>query len=276
MDEPSLYLVATPIGNLGDLSPRAVEILGKADFIAAEDTRKSGVLLKHFGIHKPMVSYYEHNTAVRGEEILRRLENGEVCALISDAGMPGISDPGEILVRQCHERGLRVSAIPGACAAVTALAMSGLSTRRFVFEGFLPQNDSERRRCIGQLAEEPRTVILYEAPHRLARTLRELCPLLGERRISLVREISKIYEEVRRTTVADAAAYYEENAPRGEFVLILEGAVPKTAEPLDREKLAHLFDRKRAEGLTRTAAAKELATEFGMSKHDIYEMFKNE
>lgn len=276
MKEPSLYLVATPIGNLGDLSARAVEILGKADFIAAEDTRKSGVLLKHFGIHKPMVSYYEHNTAARGEEILRRLENGEVCALVSDAGMPGISDPGEIIVRQCYERGLRVSAIPGACAAVTALAMSGLSTRRFVFDGFLPQNDSERRRFIRQLAEEPRTVILYEAPHRLARTLREMCPLLGERRISLVREISKIYEDVLRTTVMEAAAYYAENTPRGEFVLILEGATPKVAEAPDRETLAQLFAQKREEGMTKTAAAKVLAAETGIPKHDIYEMFKNE
>lgn len=271
----SLTCVPTPIGNLQDMSPRCLEVLKSVDFIAAEDTRNSGILLKLFDIKKPMVSYFEHNKAEHGAKILERLEAGETCALITDAGMPGISDPGEDLVRACRERGLTVSALPGPCAAVTALAMSGLPTGRFTFEGFLPTGKSDREKRLRSLEKEERTMIFYEAPHRLAGTLQELKAHFGEdRRISLVREISKIYEEARLTTLGEAAELYRENQPKGEFVLITEGAREEAAA-VSEEELKAAFEKRLEEGLTKTQAAKELAAEFGLKKSDIYERFKN-
>ena len=217
----SLYVVATPIGNLSDLSPRAVEVLKSVDFVAAEDTRNSGILLKYFGIKKPLVSYHEHNVSKRGGEIVEKLLQGQTCAFVSDAGMPAVSDPGEVLVRQCHENGLRVSAIPGPCAVVTALAMSGISTKRFCFEGFLSTAYNSRMKHLNSLLDEKRTIVIYEAPHKLRGTLDDILLVLGDRKISLVREISKKYEEVLLTTLSDAVAYYKENEPRGEFVLVI-------------------------------------------------------
>ena len=225
----TLYLVGTPIGNLGDLSVRALETLRSADFIAAEDTRVTAKLLNHFEIKKPCVSYYEHNKYASGEKIVARLLTGETCALVTDAGMPAISDPGEDLVRLCAENGVEVRAIPGCCAAVNALAVSGLPTGRFTFEGFLTVNKKSRREHLNSLKDETRTMIFHEAPHKLRTTLNDLMEAFGpDRRISLCRELTKLHEEVLRFTLAEAVAYYEENAPKGEYVLVVAGAAPKT------------------------------------------------
>ena len=214
----TLYLVATPIGNLGDFSPRAREILDRADFIAAEDTRVSVKLLNHFAIKKPLVSYHEHNRAAAGQAILARLLAGESCALVTDAGTPAISDPGEDLVRLCGENGVTVEAIPGCCAAVCALAVSGLSTRRFTFEGFLPANKKERRTALLKLQGEERTMVFHEAPHKLRATLSDMAEILGDRPVALCRELTKLHEETVRTTLAGAVALYGEREPRGEYV----------------------------------------------------------
>ncbi|MDE6996929.1 MAG: 16S rRNA (cytidine(1402)-2'-O)-methyltransferase, partial [Oscillospiraceae bacterium] len=222
----TLYLVATPIGNLSDLSPRAADTLAQADFIAAEDTRVTMKLLSHLGLKKPMVSYHEHNKASAGQTVLARLLSGESCALVTDAGTPAVSDPGEDLVRLCAENGVAVQSIPGCCALISALAVSGLPTGRFVFEGFLPVNRAQRRERLQALLGEERTILFYEAPHRLRSALEDLRTAFGDRPIALCRELTKLHEETRRTTLAQAAAYYQENEPRGEYVLVVSGAAP--------------------------------------------------
>lgn len=272
----SLYVVATPIGNLSDLSPRAVEVLKSVDFVAAEDTRNSGILLKYFGIKKPLVSYHEHNVSKRGGEIVEKLLQGQTCALVSDAGMPAVSDPGEVLVRQCHENGLRVSAIPGPCAVVTALAMSGISTKRFCFEGFLSTAYNSRMKHLNSLVDEKRTIVIYEAPHKLRGTLDDILLVLGDRKISLVREISKKYEEVLLTTLSDAVGYYKENEPRGEFVLVIEGAPEKNDAEISEEDIRKAFADAVSEGMTKSAASAAVAKKFGLLRRDVYDMFKGE
>ena len=275
MERPvSLYLVATPIGNRGDLSERAKQILASVDFIAAEDTRTSGVLLTGYGIKKPMVSYFDHNRRAHGTMILSRLEAGETCALITDAGMPAVSDPGQELVAECREKGLRVSAIPGPCAFVTALAMSGLPSRRFSFEGFLPQENKPRRALLDELKNDPRTLLFYEAPHRLLATLEEFARVFGEdRRICCVREITKMYEDSVLCTVEQAVEHFRLTPPRGEFVLVLEGAAPVSETP-GREEIVARY-RSMSAVMPKSAAAKEIARLYGMSKRDVYEQIKD-
>lgn len=269
----TLYLVATPIGNLGDFSPRAVETLNQVDFIAAEDTRVSVKLLNHFQIKKPLVSYHEHNHVTAGQSILSRLEAGESCALVTDAGTPAISDPGEDLVRLCAEAGVTVSAIPGPCAAITALSMSGLPTGRFTFEGFLSTTKKNRAQHLDSLRAEQRTMIFYEAPHKLCATLRDLAAAFGgERRISLCRELTKLHEEVLRLTLDGAVAYYETQPPRGEYVLIVEGA-PKQQEsgPVSEEEALMRVQALLAEGLSRKDAVRQVAAETGLAKNQLYD-----
>lgn len=271
----TLYLVATPIGNLSDLSERAIKVLSEVDFIAAEDTRNSMRLLSHFGISKSLVSYYEHNKRERGEEIVSRLLAGESCALITDAGTPAISDPGEDLVRLCAERGVTVTAIPGACAMINALALSALATSRFAFEGFLPVQKKERRERLALLEREERTFILHEAPHKLKSTLAELSALLGaERKIAICRELTKLNEEITRTTLGGAVDIYSEREPRGEYVLVIEGAGESKPIPVDEEIDV---ERLRAEvvlrcknGETKNRAIKAVAEAHGMSKNQLY------
>lgn len=268
-----LYLVPTPIGNLGDLSDRVRETLSAADFIAAEDTRVSLRLLNHLGLKKPLVSYYEHNRAESGPRILARLLDGETCALVSDAGTPAISDPGQDLVALCFDAGVPVRAVPGPCAAITALAASGLPTGRFTFEGFLSTAPKSRREHLDSLRGERRTMIFYEAPHKLVRTLSDFVSVFGpERRISLCRELTKLHEEILRTTLGEAAAYYETQTPRGEFVLILEGA--PAPEPAPGPSLADAVDRVNAllaQGLRRKEAVKQASDELGVPKNTLYE-----
>ena len=269
-----LYLVATPIGNLADMSERALKVLSEVDFIAAEDTRNSLRMLTHFGISKPMVSYHEHNRRERGEEIAERLLSGESCALITDAGTPAVSDPGEDLVALCAERGITVTSIPGACAMITALTLSGLPTARFVFEGFLPVQKKERRERLEELSFERRTFILHEAPHKLRTTLDDLADALGaDRRISLCRELTKLNEDVLRTTLGGAVEYYSEREPRGEYVLVVEGGQKKRAESLENtmtpeEAVAYYLE----EGMSRNDALKAAAKRLGISKNELYKM----
>ncbi len=275
MEKVSLWLVATPIGNRGDLSPRALEVLNDVDFIAAEDTRNSGTLLSSFGIKKPMISYFDHNRKAHGEKILSRLKAGETCALITDAGMPAVSDPGEDLVSDCIDLGLRVSAVPGPCAFVTALAMSGLPSRRFTFEGFLPTVKKEKTVLFEALKTEPRTMIFYEAPHRLRETLSEFESVFGsDRRIACVREITKIYEECVRSTLSEAIERYENADPRGEFVLVVEGYSPEEQPTPDEEQILALWRKKEAEGMGKSAAAKSIAKEYSLSKQEVYDLIK--
>ncbi|MDF2685386.1 MAG: rsmI [Clostridia bacterium] len=276
MKKISLYIVPTPIGNLSDMTFRAIEILKSVDFIAAEDTRKSGILLKHFEIKKPMLSYFEHNKAERGQIIIDRLLNGETCALISDAGMPAISDPGEMLVAQCYENNLTVSALPGPCAAVTALAMSGISTKRFCFEGFLSTAANSRKEHLSSLQKEKRTLIFYEAPHKLKGTLKDLSTYFGNRRISLVREISKIYEEVLLTSISDAIEYYKDREVYGEFVLLLEGSPEEDIKKdISEEELEKIFNEYISQGMTKSFAAKAVATRFNLLRREVYDKFKD-
>ncbi len=224
----TLYLVPTPIGNLGDISQRMAQTLAEADFIAAEDTRVSIKLLNHLGLKKPMLTYHRHNTETGGQAVLDRLLAGENCALVTDAGMPAISDPGEELVARCAQQGIPVVTIPGPCALVTALAASGQPTGRFTFEGFLAMNKKNRRAHLDALREEERTMIFYEAPHKLQATLKDLCQTFGpDRPVSLCRELTKLHEEIRRTTLGEAEEYYRENPPKGEFVVVVRGAPPK-------------------------------------------------
>jgi 16S rRNA (cytidine1402-2'-O)-methyltransferase len=267
-----LYLVPTPIGNLGDISLRCRETLETVDFIAAEDTRVSLKLLNHLNIKKPLVSYYEHNRAESGPRIVTRLLAGETCALVSDAGSPAISDPGEDLVALCAEAGITVTAIPGPCAAVTALSISGLPTGRFTFEGFLSTNKKNRRDHLESLVGEQRTMIFYEAPHKLRNTLEDLQKAFGpERRVSLCRELTKLHEEVIRTTLSGAVAYYKEQDPRGEYVLILEGAAPAAADEMTVEDALALVEAKIAAGMSRKDAVKEAAKETGIPKNTLYD-----
>ena len=267
----TLYLVGTPIGNMSDLSERAKKVIAEVDFVAAEDTRNSGLLLSRVGIKRPMVSYHEHNKRQSGEAIVARLAAGESCALVTDAGMPAISDPGEDLVRLCGERDIPVCAIPGPCAAVTALALSGLSTRRFVFEGFLPQKASERSEVLGMLASERRTVILYEAPHRMRETLVELLDALGDRHIAVCRELTKLNEEVLRCTLAEAVGYFDRVEPRGEFVLVIDGASAERTAKYPDDPADHVAFYERA-GLVRKDAIKAAAKDRGMPKGEFYRL----
>ena len=266
-----LYLVPTPIGNLGDISQRMADTLAAVDFIAAEDTRVSLKLLNHLGIKKPMVSYYRHNTEAGGQAVLGRLLAGESCALVTDAGTPAVSDPGEDLVRLCAASGVEVVAIPGPCALVTALSVSGLPTGRFTFEGFLAMNKKNRRAHLEELAGERRTMIFYEAPHKLVATLADLAEAFGpDRRISLCRELTKLHEEVRRTTLGEAAAWYQENPPRGEFVLVVEGAAQGAAETPTLEQALEQVERLRQEGLSLKDAARQVAKATGLPKNELY------
>lgn len=267
----TLYLVATPIGNLGDFSPRAIETLESVDFIAAEDTRVSIKLLNHFEIKKPLVSYHEHNHVTAGQSILQRLLAGESCALVTDAGTPAVSDPGEDLVRLCAEQGVEVLSIPGCCAAVNALAVSGLPTGRFTFEGFLTVNKKSRRERLESLKNEERTMIFHEAPHKLLTTLQDLSAAFGEdRRIALCRELTKLHEETTRTTLGEAVAYYTENAPKGEFVLVLAGAEPREAVAITLEDAVAQVLTLKAQGIRLKDAAKEVADHTGFSKNELY------
>lgn len=267
----TLYIVATPIGNLGDLTPRAAEAFAAADFIAAEDTRVTQKLLNHLGIRKPLVSYYEHNLRERGVLILDRIAAGESCALCSDAGMPAISDPGEVIVRDAHARGIRVVPVPAASAAVTALAVSGQATGRFVFEGFLPTNRRQKKERLAALAGETRTVVFYEAPHKLSTTLADLEAAFGAARsLTVCRELTKLHEEIRVTTVGAANAYYRENAPRGEFVLVMAGAEPPAPAAASPEDALALARARVAAGEPPAAAAKYAAAHSGLPKSEIY------
>ena len=268
-----LYLVPTPIGNLGDISQRCRETLENADFIAAEDTRVTLKLLNHLGIKKSLVSYYEHNKAAQGSRIVERILGGETCALVSDAGSPAISDPGEDLVRQCAAAGIPVCAIPGPCAAITALSISGQATGRFCFEGFLSTAKKSRREHLERLKNEQRTMIFYEAPHKLLTTLADMAAIFGgERPLSLCRELTKLHEEVVRTTLAEALEHYTENPPKGEFVLILAGAKPEAKQaPSETDAAARLAELI-GQGLSRKDAVKQTARELGLSKNAVYEI----
>lgn len=268
----TLYLVPTPIGNLSDISDRCRETLQSVDFIAAEDTRVTLRLLNHMGIKKPLVSYYEHNKEVSGPKIVERLLAGESCALVTDAGSPAISDPGEDLVRLCAEAGVTVTAIPGPCAAITALSISALPTGRFTFEGFLSTAKKSRFAHLDSLRAEQRTMIFYEAPHKLTGTLADLRQVFGgTRRICLCRELTKLHEEVRRMTLGEAAAYYEETPPRGEFVLVVAGAEEKAEEGCTFEAALDLVRARMAEGLSTKDAVKQVAKLTGFAKNLLYD-----
>ena len=276
VNKSTLYLVATPIGNLADISERAKKVLSEVDFIAAEDTRNSMRLLSAYGIRSELVSYYEHNKKVSGERIIERLLSGESCALITDAGMPAVSDPGEDIVRLCADAGITVSVIPGASAVVSALALSALSTRRFTFEGFLSAKPSERKKQLEDIKGEKRTMIFYEAPHKLKRTLLDMKDVFGEdRKISLCRELTKLNEEAIRTTLGGAIKLYEESEPRGEYVLVLEGAeeagvIEEAADSSlsPREQVEELI----ASGTQKKDAIKEVAKRLGVPKSEIYNL----
>jgi len=267
----TLYLVATPIGNLNDFSPRAVATLEGADFIAAEDTRVSLKLLNHFGIKKPMVSYHQHNHVTAGRAILERLLAGETCALVTDAGTPAISDPGEELVKLCAANDVPVLAIPGCCAVISALAVSALPTGRFTFEGFLTTNKKGRREHLQSLLDERRTMIFYEAPHKLQGTLADLYAAFGDRPVTLCRELTKLHEETRRTTLAQAVAYYQENPPKGEFVLVVAGAEPAEEAAVTLEEGASLVLARREAGERMKDAVRQVAADTGLNKNELYE-----
>lgn len=267
----TLYIVGTPIGNLGDISPRAVATLEKADFVAAEDTRVTLKLLTHLGLQRPLVSYYEHNKAESGRAILRRLQAGESCALVTDAGMPAISDPGEDLVRLCAENGVPVAVVPGPSAVISALALSGLPTGRFTFEGFLSVNKSARFEHLDSLRGETRTMVFYEAPHKLSGTLRDMLEVLGDRPVALCRELTKIHEETVRTTLSQAAAYYSENVPRGEYVLVVAGAAEESGPAVSLEEAVAMALELRASGMSLKDAAKRASQRTGVPKNDIYD-----
>lgn len=271
----TLYLCATPIGNLQDMTPRVVETLRMADLIAAEDTRNSIRLLNHFEIHTPMTSYHEYNKVEKARQLIGLLSEGKNVALITDAGTPAISDPGEVLVRMCHENNVPVTSLPGPCACITALTLSGLSAKRFCFEGFLPADKRERRAVLKELQAETRTMVFYEAPHRLVKTLEELYDSLGDRKITLCRELTKKFETVMPTTLTLALEYYEREEPRGEYVLVLEG---KSREALRQEEIASWqemtveehMDYYLRQGLDNKAAMKQVAKDRGVGKREIY------
>ena len=274
----TLYLVATPIGNLADLSERAIKVLSEVDFIAAEDTRNSMRLLTHLGISKPMVSYFEHNKRERGEQIAARLENGESCALITDAGTPAISDPGEDMVALCAERGIPVTSVPGPVASITALTLSGLPTGRFTFEGFLSVNKAERRAHLSALANEARTMLFHEAPHKLQATLDDLARVFGEdRRIAICRELTKAHEEILRLTLGEAVAYYKEQSPRGEYVLVVEGAKDAVAASFwDAMDIPTHVQHYMSSGMAKMDAIKQVARDRGVAKNEIYKQMVDE
>ena len=267
-----LYLVPTPIGNLGDISDRCRRTLEEADFIAAEDTRVSLKLLNHLGIRKSLVSYYEHNKTFKGQAIVDRILAGETCALVSDAGSPAISDPGEDLVKQCAEAGITVCAIPGPCAVITALSISGQATGRFCFEGFLSTAKKSRQAHLDSLRKEQRTMIFYEAPHKLVNTLEDLAKAFGsDRPISLCRELTKLHEEVVRTTIGEAIEKYTENPPKGEFVLVVAGAPEEVKEAATADDAAARVAQLMEEGLSRKDAIKRTAIELDLPKNVVYE-----
>ncbi len=265
-----LYVVGTPIGNLSDMSPRALEILGSVDFIAAEDTRVTMKLLTHFDIHKPLVSYYEHNLREKGEYIVDRISAGETCAIVTDAGMPCISDPGEDLVRLCAERGIEVNVVPSPTAAMSALAISGLPTSRFSFEGFLSVTKKQRNAHLDEIKDYKRTLIFYEAPHKLKNTLDDLLSALGDRRISLCRELTKIHEEVLRGKISEMIDYYSDKTPKGEYVLVVEGALEEEEKSGDIEDAVKYAKKEIENGKKASEACKEAAKKFGFSKSEIY------
>jgi 16S rRNA (cytidine1402-2'-O)-methyltransferase len=266
----TLYLVATPIGNMSDISERAVKVLSEADLIAAEDTRKTGLLLSRLGISSELVSYYDHNKEEKGPRIIERIKNGENCALVTDAGTPGISDPGEDLVRLAIENGITVVSIPGACAAITALTVSGLPAGRFVFEGFLPTDNKKRRERLEELSRESRTVVLYEAPHRIKKTLNELLSSLGDRKVSLCREMTKLNEEIIRMTLSAAVDHYAEKEPRGEYVLVIEGKAQVKDSDYPEDVIEHV-DALISTGLSRMDAIKTAAKIRGVPKSRVYD-----
>lgn len=271
-----LYLCATPIGNLEDMTYRVVRTLGEVDLIAAEDTRNSIKLLNHFEIKTPMTSYHEYNKIEKGKKLVEKLQSGMDIALITDAGTPGISDPGEELVKMCYEAGIEVTSLPGAAACITALTLSGLSTRRFAFEAFLPTDKKEKQAVLKELEDETRTIILYEAPHRLLRTLQEMLENLGNRRITVCRELTKKYETAFATTLEEALSYYEANEPKGECVLVLEG---KSRAELRQEEVAKWeemsiqehMDYYLNQGIDKKEAMKKVAKDRGIGKRDVYQ-----
>lgn len=272
----TLFLCATPIGNLSDMTPRVVDTLREVDVIAAEDTRNSIKLLNHFEIKTPMTSYHEYNKVEKAEQIISLIQAGKNIALISDAGTPAISDPGEVLVDKCLKAGIPVTSLPGCCACITALTLSGLSTRRFCFEGFLPADKKEKKFVLEELQRETRTIILYEAPHHLKRTLAEVYEVLGERRITLCRELTKRFETVFPTTLEGALDYYEDNEPKGEYVLVIEGLdrkrikqdAQKEWEKLTIEEHMKIYEN---QGIERKEAMKKVAADRGISKRDVYQ-----
>lgn len=272
----TLYLCATPIGNLGDMTPRVVETLRNVDIIAAEDTRNSLKLLTHFEIHTPMTSYHEYNKVEKAHALIAKMAQGQDVALITDAGTPAISDPGEVLVKLCHEAGIHVTSLPGAAACITALTLSGLSTRRFSFEGFLPPDKKERAEVLEECRDESRTMIFYEAPHHLKKTLQELYTALGDRHVTLCRELTKKFETVMPTTLQGALDFYEANEPRGEYVLVIEGRSWEEKRQEARENWLEmpveehvaLYER---QGMDRKDAMKQAAKDRGVSKRDIYQ-----
>ena len=265
-----LYVVGTPIGNLGDLSPRAVETLSAVDFIAAEDTRVTMKLLNHFDIKKEMVSYFEHNKRERGEYICSRIAGGESCAIVTDAGMPAISDPGQDLVALCHEMGIEVESVPGPTAFATALAISGMESGRFTFEGFLSVNKKSRREHLEEIKDEKRTLIFYEAPHKLANTLQDLHKVLGDRQLAIVREITKIHEQVIRTTLSDACEQYCNGSLKGEIVLIVEGKKAEQISDVTLDAAVNMAKQLVEKGMSVNNAAKEIASQTPFKKGDIY------
>lgn len=275
-----LYICATPIGNLSDITPRVIDTLREVDLIAAEDTRNSIKLLNHFEIKTPMTSYHEFNKYDKADELVAKMQNGLDVAIITDAGTPAISDPGEVLVQKCHESGIPVTSLPGACACITALTLSGLSTRRFAFEAFLPSDKKERKEVLKELENETRTIIVYEAPHHLLNTLKELFEALGDRKITLCKELTKKFENINRTTLESAIAYYTENDPKGEFVLVIEG---KSRNEIKKEKQASFEEMSIEEhmnlylnqGIDKKEAMKLVAKDRGVSKRDIYNSLLN-
>lgn len=270
-----LYLCATPIGNLEDITYRVLRILKEVDLIAAEDTRHSMNLMRHFDIHTPMTSYHEYNKIEKAKYLVEEMQQGKDIAVITDAGTPGISDPGEELVRQCHEAGIEVSSVPGAAACITALTMSGQPTRRFAFEAFLPADKKERQRILGELARETRSIVLYEAPHHLLRTLKELYEVLGDREMTLCKELTKIYEKAEKSTLKALIEKYEEEEIRGEYVLVIHG---KTFEEVEKEEqavflemsLEEHMDKYLSQGMSKKDAMKKVAKDRGISKRDVY------
>lgn len=275
-----LYLCATPIGNLGDVSPRCIEVFNSVDIIAAEDTRRTLQLLNHFGISKPLTSYHEHNKREKGGYIISLLKDGKNAALVSDAGTPAISDPGEDLVKLCIENDIEVTSIPGAAAAINALILSGLPTRRFAFEGFLSVNKRHRKEHLESIKNDTHTLIFYEAPHKLRNTLNDMAEAFGsDRKIALARELTKIHEEVKRCTIAEAVRFYEDNNPRGEYVLVIEGASDEQRiEENDWDSLSvkEHVDKYIAEGMTSKDAVKKAAQDRNLPKRDVYNEYHRE